>query len=78
MAPLVFLVAPSERRLYREVVRGFAGTDDVEVIVDRRVGERRQSVTPVPGAERRGGDRRARREVDEDLRVLGWALVPEI
>lgn len=76
MTPLLFIVAPGERRLYTDVARSFTDTDDVQVIVDRRVADRRRSVTPAPGLERRGGDRRLRREADEDLRVLGWALAP--
>lgn len=78
MTPLLFIVASGERRLYADVARSFTDTGDVQVLVDRRVAERRRSAAPAPGGERRGGDRRRRREADEDLRALGWTLVPGI
>ena len=44
-----------------------------EVILDRRLVERRHREAPV-SAERRRSDRR-QRDVTADLRVFGWALV---
>ena len=44
-----------------------------EVILDRRVKDRRSRQAPGP-AERRRGERRER-DVTPDLRVSGWALV---
>ena len=46
----------------------------VAVIIDRRYRDRRQTAGP-PSVERRQGDRR-RRNVAEQLREGGWAVVP--
>src|SRR5262249_40618258 len=51
----------------------FAGNDEVAVIVDRRLGERRLRELG-HGAERRQADRR-QAVVDERLRSMGWAIV---
>lgn len=46
----------------------------VEVIYDRRVGERRQLQKPV-ALERRRRERRMRHSVAKDLEAFGWAVV---
>lgn len=74
MARLVFVVAPGERDLYENLVRCFAGRDDVRVLIDRRLGQRR-SGTPRPDSDRRRRDRRSRPHVEDDLKTLGWTLV---
>ena len=55
----------------RERLRGH---DNVEVVLDRRVGERRRPERVAAEASR-GRDRRGR-EVDEELRQQGFAIVP--
>ena len=55
--------------LFEELCRQFKGLANVEVIFDRRVGDRRR--TRGVGNDRRRGDRRQYRT---DVRLLGWIL----
>jgi hypothetical protein len=70
---LLFIVSRGEPELYRDLGRKFAD-EAAEVILDRRVGERRRQRLSYP-AERRRADRRARPSIDEDLGIIGWAIV---
>ncbi len=74
IAKHLLIVARHRRELYDQVKRAFAGHESVEVILDRRAGERRQRKgTPVLDKRRR--DRRSRSVIDEQLRTIGWSLV---
>src|SRR5262245_35870554 len=73
MAQLVFIVSRHRPKLHEYLQTEFAGNDEVAVIVDRRLGERRLPDVE-PGHQRRQTDRRQAR-VDERLRSLGWAIV---
>ena len=53
--------------------KGTYSSDTVEVIVDRRVSERRNAEKPV-GLDRRQMSRR-RRDLSPELQTFGWALV---
>jgi hypothetical protein len=69
----IIIVARDRERLFDYIKRAFAGNDTVEVLLDRRAGERRRS----PGSrlpDRRRADRR-RHDVTSQLRGLGWAIV---
>lgn len=70
---LVFVVAPGQRRLYESLTRTFACDDTVQVVLDRRTGERRQRGER-PAADRRRADRR-RRDVEAKLAERGFAVV---
>jgi hypothetical protein len=66
------IVSAARPRLYQRLRRAFAGNPTVEVIIDRRGGDRRRA----PDArmpDRRVGDRRSRDD-ERDLRVLGWTV----
>jgi hypothetical protein len=70
-----FIVATVDQALYEYLTHKFAGRSDVEVILDRRRRERRRerfARTP----ERRRQDRRSRSRIDDDLRILGFAVIP--
>ena len=70
-----FIVATADQALYEYLTRKFAGRPDVEVIRDRRRGERRQErLARTP--ERRTEDRRSRSRIDDDLGMLGFAVIP--
>jgi len=69
----VFIVARDETDLYEYLKQHFAGRLDVEVILDRRNGERRRR-HEVPAVERRARGRRVR-SVEGDLTALGVAVV---
>ena len=73
MPQLVFIVSRHRPKLHEYLQKEFAGNDEVVVIVDRRLGERRLREVE-HGQERRQTDRR-QALVDERLRSLGWAIV---
>lgn len=68
----LLIVSRSEPERYAYLQYVF-DQDNGEVILDRRVENRRSRQEPV-SAERRRSDRR-QRDVGADLRVFGWALV---
>ena len=70
----LFIVARDRSDLYRYLTQTFADAENVEVIFDRRSGERRDDPTPV-AIERRRRDRRSRATVEEDLRTVGYAFL---
>ena len=70
----LLVVARHRRQLYEEIKRAFAGHESVDVILDRRVLERRRS-KEAPGLDRRRRNRRSRSGIDEQLRTIGWSLV---
>ena len=59
---LIVVVAGHDRGLFEYLTRGLATVEGVQVILDRRQGERRMSPRPV-SVERRQGDRRQPRQV---------------
>ena len=81
---ILLIVARTETALYEYQARRFAGHEGVEVILDRRYGERRRQSRPVDVTftalvaeaarlvERRCGERRLR---SVDLHPLGFAIV---
>ena len=68
----LWIVSRDERKLYECLKDHFAGRPDVDVVFDRRHGQRRQRAASAP-LERRQADRR-RRSMDEDLASLGVAI----
>jgi len=71
----LLVVARHHREFYENIRRALAGHERVQVILDRRVSERRQGQASAP-LERRRGERRSTSAIDEQLRTFGWALVP--
>jgi hypothetical protein len=71
---LVFIVSPGQRELYNSLKRTFAGDRSVEVILDRRSGQRRQR-RESPTADRRRIERRRQSAVQTKLAARGYALV---
>lgn len=69
----LLIVARNRENLFDQLKQAFADDEQVQVIVDRRVGERRQR-PPGTATERRKADRR-NRKIEEQLRTIGWALV---
>jgi predicted amidophosphoribosyltransferase len=70
----LLIVARHRRELYEQIKRAFAGHETVQVVLDRRVTERRHRKEPTL-PERRGANRRARSIIDDQLRTIGWSLV---
>ena len=70
----LFIVARDRADLYRYLSQTFADAENVEVIWDRRGGERRR-IANGTRPERRRRDRRMRLTVDEDLRTVGYSFL---
>lgn len=72
----LFIVSQGVTDLYEHVKRNFAGDREVEVLLDRRRGERRQRVEAYE-PERRQADRRRPPGSHESLPSIGFgAAVP--
>jgi hypothetical protein len=74
---LLFVVSREAVKRYQDLKRAFSDQESIEVILDRRVGERRGPSAPAsePNSNRRRTDRRSRPEVDSDLGSLGYSVV---
>lgn len=76
MARHLFLVSRHEARLYEYLLERFRDDVNVEVILDRRRGERRRgSPGHVQAVDRRRSDRRTRREIDLELQVRSHVIL---
>ncbi|MEK7701368.1 MAG: hypothetical protein AAB418_05110 [candidate division NC10 bacterium] len=69
----LYIVATDRKDLYEILKRQFAGNDNVEVVLDRRRGQRRQA-TGASAAEKRRAERRLASEAHL-LKTLGVVLV---
>jgi len=69
------MVGRGRRALYDSLGRTFADDDFVQVVLDRRVAERRRRRARPRKPERRRAERRAQPEIDEQLRTRGYAVV---
>ncbi|PYM22701.1 MAG: hypothetical protein DMD80_27905 [Candidatus Rokuibacteriota bacterium] len=74
MARQLVIVAREHPDLYSYLRERFAGRAQAEVLLDRRVGQRRGEHVPVP-SDRRRQDRRARPGVDTMLRSRSHVIV---
>jgi hypothetical protein len=70
----LFIVARDRADLYRYLSQTFADAENVEIIWDRRRGERRR-ISNGAQPERRRRERRMRRTVDEELRTVGYSFL---
>jgi len=71
---MLLVVSRDQMSLYNQLVREFSDKENIRVIMDRRVGERRTGdLTPRP--DRRGQERRVRAHTDSQLRSLGWSVI---
>ena len=73
----LFIVSRQQPDLYRYLAREFSTEADVEVILDRRYGERRaRDDRPAkPQGERRRSHRRNHADLAGQLNTLGYAFV---
>jgi len=70
----LFIVSRGNAKLASYLQNHFSGDATVQVVVDRRYGERRQQSADV-ATDRRRADRRSRPHVDKDLRLTSFAIV---
>jgi len=75
MARYLFIVSKKRPELREYLVAHFSGEAEVQVMIDRRRGERRRGHVDT-GVERRQGHRRWRPENDEALESIGAFMVP--
>jgi hypothetical protein len=74
-APRLIIVPRSRGELYRDLKRIYANDANAEVVLDRRLEERRAAAHPT-GVDRRRGDRRSRADVDAQLSAGRAVVVP--
>jgi hypothetical protein len=74
MARNVFVASRRHPDLYEYLRERFATDQAVEVILDRRIGQRRRAQKP-PGTERRRADRRRHPEVEVELETRSHAII---
>ncbi len=74
MVPYLLIVARSQPDLWHHLKDNFAGDDKVEVILDRRRGQRRQRIQ-AHEPERRQGERRRQPNLDKDLTYRSFVIV---
>lgn len=74
MVRYLLLVARNQPDLWRYLKNNFAGDQKVEVILDRRRGERRQRIEPHE-PERRRAERRRQPGLDNDLSYRSFVIV---
>src|SRR6266545_3106650 len=70
----IFVVARYNPQLYDYLQREFSHEERIRIIMDRRVGERRQR-GEAPPSDRRQADRRRHQEVDANLRERGVVIL---
>ena len=70
---VVFIVAPARLDLYEKLRAALIREPDVDLILDRRVADRRRVAFPIE-RERRGGQRREK-AMDAEVREYGWAVL---
>ena len=75
---LLFIVGSRRPDFYESLRRTFRGDDTVQIVLDRRRGDRRATRRPArrtAGREQRGADRREQLEIQRQLRSRGYAVV---
>jgi hypothetical protein len=70
----LLIVARDQLELWRALTQEFGDRGEIEILFDRRQGERRQGVQRVK-ADRRGIDRRSLPNIEDDLRLRKYVLV---
>jgi hypothetical protein len=73
--PFLFVIARGDSKRFDLAMRHFGDEPAVEIVYDRRAGDRRTRCTAwVSEEERRWGARRGL-DISEDLSVTGWAYI---
>jgi len=75
---LLFIVESKRPEFYESLRRTFRGDDTVQIVLDRRRGDRRRRSrvgARKSAREQRGGERRAHLEIERQLRARGYAVV---
>ena len=70
----LIIVAQPQRELWQALTREFRHIEEIQVLLDRRHGERRRVVSPV-AHDRRATERRSLPRLEDDLRARRYILV---
>lgn len=70
----LIIVAQPQQELWQALTREFRHIHEVQVLLDRRNGERRRAVQPV-AHDRRAQERRSLPRIEDDLRARRYILV---
>jgi hypothetical protein len=70
----LIIVARPQRELWRALTREFRHIEEIQVLLDRRQGERRRAVRLV-AHDRRATERRSLPRLEDDLRARRYILV---
>ena len=73
MPALLMIVARDRMPLYERLREEFDAEETVDVVLDRRVGDRRRGTQPISAEQRRAERRRA--GLDNQLKRIGWATI---
>src|SRR5215813_10479467 len=73
MPPGLLIVSVYRPDIYEHALRSIGVARDLMIVLDRRVGERRQRVRPI--GEHAISVERRRIDIDDQLRTSGWAFV---
>jgi hypothetical protein len=73
MTPALFIVSVYRPDLYEAALGAVGAAQDIEVVLDRRVGERRGPARQADASS--SENERRRMAIEEQLRTQGWALV---
>ena len=73
MSPGLLIVSVYRPDIYDDALRSIGVARDLMIVLDRRVGERRQRHRAT--GERSVPDDRRRIDIDDQLRTSGWAFV---
>jgi hypothetical protein len=73
MLPGLLIVSVYRPDIYEHALRSIGVARDLIIVLDRRVGERRQRVRPI--GESATSVERRRIDIDDQLRTSGWAFV---
>lgn len=73
-SPFLVIVAKDQADLQRYMIRNWAAHEGVDVVLDRRQGERRQR-TQAHSEDRRGVDRRCTTGSELDLSCQGFTII---
>jgi hypothetical protein len=68
------IIARDQRELWQALTREFKHIPEIQVLLDRREGERRRLTLPV-AQDRRGAQRRSLPHLEDDLRARQYVLV---
>ena len=74
MDPLLFIVGRNERDLHEYLTKEFRRDEQIRIILDRRMADRRRRAEPQPLDQRRAA-RRRELAMEEQIRSKGFAMV---